>query len=211
MFKRLTRGVEEVAESSDSDVDSYSEEEEEREDQEEQESDFDSEEESILKKVLGEAGLSEEEDWDDGSDVGEQTTGLVVGELDRPESENEDDSDKSEQDSDDEEAAGEGDEAVEEEGEYKTVYSCDLCPEKVLKDEKMVELHLASHDHKKRERRLKQEKKATRTPEHIENLKAKNAKNKAKGLEAKKEALKKKRKAKKERQYKNKMAKIEKA
>ncbi|ORX87842.1 hypothetical protein K493DRAFT_411142 [Basidiobolus meristosporus CBS 931.73] len=212
MFKRVTKGLEEVAESSDSELDSFSE-------GEEQESDFNSEEESYLKKALEEAGISEEEDWDDDSDV-EKTTGLKVGELDREESDSEAHSENGDDDSD--ESASEGEEGEKEENEenedaaseeaedeYKTVFACDLCPEKVLKDEKMVELHLASHEHKKRERRLRQEQKLNRTPEEIEKLKAKNAKKKAKSLSAKKEALKKKRKAKKERQYQNKMAKTQ--
>jgi hypothetical protein len=90
---------------------------------------LDLDDEEALKKLIEEEGLAdldELEELEDGSEA---------------EDENEDEDDE-EQHGEDDDEEGEGVEEEEEEEEGDMIYSCKICPHRILKNEKAVEVHL---------------------------------------------------------------------
>ncbi|KAI9280242.1 hypothetical protein BC943DRAFT_331068 [Umbelopsis sp. AD052] len=95
------------------------------------EDDLDLDDEDALKKLIEEEGLADLDDLEDLEDEGSE------------DDEDQEDQGSAEEDSAEEGAEGSGaEEEEEEEEEGDMIYSCKICPHRILKNEKAVEVHL---------------------------------------------------------------------
>jgi hypothetical protein len=99
------------------------------------EDELDLEDEDALKKLIEEEGLADLDDLEDLEDEG--------SENDEEQDDEEQDDEEDQASAADEDAEGSAaDEEEEEEDEGDMIYSCKICPHRILKNEKAVEVHL---------------------------------------------------------------------
>jgi hypothetical protein len=99
----------------------------------------------LIKAINSGAKSSDEEEDSEEEDLEEED-----------DEEEEDNNDfENDEDNEDQEKEEEEEEEEEEEGETVEVYTCNICPDKELKNQKQVEIHLKSKLHRRREKFLK--------------------------------------------------------